>query len=41
VDITSEKKAIEVKVKEIEAKDIEIQKLEVEMSGGAPRGNGR
>jgi hypothetical protein len=43
VDITSEKKAIEVKEKEIEAKDKEIQKLEVEMSGGAPRfpGNGR
>ena len=37
VDITSEKKAIEVKEKEIEAKDKEIQKLEVEMSGGAPR----
>ena len=41
VDITSEKKAIEVKEKEIAAKDMEIQKLEVEMSGGAPRGNGR
>ena len=40
VDITSEKKTIEVKEKEIEAKDKEIQKLEVEMSGGAPRGNG-
>ena len=41
VDITSEKKTIEVKEKEIEARDAEIQKLEVEMSGGAPRGNGR
>ena len=41
VDITSEKKAIEIKEKEIEARDMEIQKLEVEMSGGAPRGNGR
>ena len=41
VDITSEKKAIEVKEKEIEAKDQEIRRLEVEMSGGAPRGNGR
>ena len=40
VDITSEKKTIEVKEKEIEAKDKEIQKLEIEMSGGAPRGNG-
>ena len=39
VDITSEKKAIEVKEKEIEAKDKEIQMLEVEMSGGAPRGH--
>jgi hypothetical protein len=41
VDITSEKKAIEIQEKEIEARDMEIQKLEVEMSGGAPRGNGR
>ncbi len=36
VDITSEKKAIEVKEKEIEAKDKEIQKLEAEMTGVAP-----
>ena len=41
VDITSEKKAIEVKEKEIEERDMQIQKLEVEMSGGAPHGNGR
>ena len=36
VDITSEKKTIEVKDKEIEARDKEIQQLELEMIGGAP-----
>jgi len=41
VDITSEKKEIEVKEKEIEAKDKQIQVMEAEMTGGAPRGNGR
>jgi hypothetical protein len=41
VDITSEKKEIEVKEKELEAKDKQIQAMEVEMAGGAPRGNGR
>jgi hypothetical protein len=41
VDITSEKKEIEVKEKEIEARDKQIQAMEAEMTGGAPRGNGR
>src|SRR3954465_11034247 len=41
VDITSEKKEIEVKEKEIEQRDKQIQVMEAEMTGGAPRGNGR
>jgi len=41
VDITSEKKEIEVKEKEIEARSKQIEKMEVEMNGAAPRGNGR
>jgi hypothetical protein len=47
VDITSEKKEIQVKEKEIEVKekDIEargkqIEKLEAELAGAVPRGNG-
>ena len=47
VDITSEKKEIEVKEttiqavqKDVEAKEVEIQKLEAELAG-AVRGNGR
>ena len=39
IEITSEKKAIEVKEKEIEATDVRIQKLESEMADSA--GNGR
>ena len=40
IDITSEKKAIEVKEKEIEVRDVQIQKLESGMTGPAD-GNGR
>ena len=47
IDITSEKKEIQVKEKEIEVKekDIEargkqIEKLEAELAGAVPRGNG-
>lgn len=41
VDITSEKKAIEVKEKEIEVHEKRIQKLDVELNEEAPTGNGR
>lgn len=48
IDITSEKKEIEVKEntieavkKQVEAKEVEIQRLESELAGGAQGGNGR
>ena len=47
VDITSEKKEIQVKEKEIEVKEkdieargMQIEKLEAELAGAVPRGNG-
>jgi len=41
VDITSEKKEIEVKEKTIEARDKQIEKIECEIAEAGARGNGR
>ena len=41
VDITSEKKEIEVKEKTIEARDKQIEKIECELAEAGARGNGR
>ena len=41
VDITSEKKEIEVKEKEIETRDKQIEKMECELAEAGARGNGR
>ena len=41
VDITSEKKEIEVKEKTIEGRDKQIEKIECELAEAGARGNGR